>query len=352
MRPIALVLFLLTACAEVSDPLADSTWPSPVEPLARPCGELPVSALLAGPEGRAWLGCAHGRGVFRTTDAGVSFEPMHASPRLVVNQLVADADGQPLLCGRDLASPGRDAQLLRFHPDRGWRTLRSSPRDSAASCDRVAVGLDGGLALLESRGAGVSLHAADGQAWLEPTTWYAGSDPEPRLWDLAAGGGCWHALGADLTGPPRFLLPAGSERCLPLRDVEVDPELIGELWTVASPDDGASWLAGGRDLGEEPHSRAVLYRSLDGGEGWHALHLPGGLGWVRDLDFSASGTCGVAVGQRGGRDAGGFLLLSHDGGATWWELEAELPSLRVVSVLEQGFVVGGEGGFVGRGWCG
>jgi photosystem II stability/assembly factor-like uncharacterized protein len=348
MRALVFSLFL-SACAER---LADTARADLVEPLATPCGEFPVSALLAESDGRAWVGCSHGRGVFRTTDAGISFEPMHASARLVVNQLAADAGGRALLCGHDLASPGRDAVLLRYHPSRGWHTLRSSPRGQATSCERVAAAPDGALALLESQGAGVRLHAAAGRGWLEPSAWYAGTDPEPRLWDLATAGGCWYALGADLTGPPRFLLPAGSERCLPLRDVVVDHHLVGELWTLASPDGGGSWLAGGRDLGEEPFGRAVLYRSPDGGESWREQRLPPGLGWVRQLGFSPSGHCGVAVGQRAGLDAGGFVLVSHDGGTHWWELDLELPALRAVSVFEQGFLVGGEGGFLGAGRCG
>ena len=139
MRPTVLLFLLPTACADAADPLGDSSGSGLVQPLAPPCGDLPVTALLVGPDGLAWAGCSHGRGVFRTTDAGASFEPMHASPRLVVNQLVADARGRTLLCGRDLASPGRDAQLLRYESPRGWRTLRSSSRQDAASCERVAA---------------------------------------------------------------------------------------------------------------------------------------------------------------------------------------------------------------------
>jgi hypothetical protein len=141
----------------------------------------------------------------------------------------------------------------------------------------------------------------------------------------------------------------GKERCLPLKPVPVDPYLVGELWTLATPDGGESWLVGGRDLGGEPASRAVVFRSPDGGSTWRALSLPGGLGWLRQMAFSEDGFCGVAVGE--GDRGGGFVLLSRNGGRSWRALDGSFPPLRAVAVLGEGFLVGGDQGFLGRGWC-
>ena len=345
----ALVVSFLLACANPS--IEDSQPGEIVEPLTAACGHQPVRALLALPAGEAWVGCGDG-GVLRTLDAGESFEPMHASRQLQVNALALDGDGALLVCGRDLASRGVDALLLRFTERRGWESLLAGASRTDDACALLAVDSQGGLALSDTRGDALLLRAADAQAWQQPPGWWLGAPSQaPRVWDLQSGGGCWFGLGADLVSPPVFLRPASTQRCLPLRAVAVDPGLAGELWTLASPDDGEHWLAGGRELRDEAESAGVLYRSSPGGERWRPVPLPLGLGWVRDLDFSPSGACGVAVGSRTRPEEGGFVLVSQDGGRSWQEIDAQLPPLRVVSVLEQGFLVGGELGFVGRGRC-
>ncbi len=339
------ILLLLAACGS---PVPFDSQPfGSIEPLDSPCGEQPVDALLALEGGRAWVGCDGG--VFRTSDAGGGFEPMLASPRLEVHHLGLDVRGRVLLCGRDLAGPGPDDLLLRFRPQGGWTSLLAG--DDGA-CTELAVRTDGALAVVGEHDMGLQVLPPGSSEWHTVQRWWLDPHHGPqRVFGLSSDGGCWHGLGADLTSPPAFLMPAGGGRCLPLRGVTVDPFLVGELWTLASPDGGDSWVAGGRDLGDEPHSRAALYRSPDGGSLWRALETPRGVAWIRDLDFSSSGSCGVAVGSLAPLGRGGVVLISLDQGRSWQRLAADVPELSVVSVLEDGFLVGGEQGFVGKGRC-
>jgi hypothetical protein len=346
----SLVLLSLLCCLDGSS-LEDTASAGSLQPLGSPCGSAPVTAVLALEHGRAWVGCGADGGVFRTLDAGGRFEAMHASGRLAVNALASDGLQRVLLCGRDFDAEPRDPLLLRWSSDEGWRALATATSGAPQACARVEGGSPRSHALLGSSGQRLSLESEPAEVWVDAATWWASPEGAPFLYDLALDDGCAVAVGATVTDPPVFLRPVDGEACLPLEAVTVDPDLVGELWALASPDGGQSWVAAGRSLEREPHSRAVLHRSPDGGDSWRGVRLPPDLAWVRDVAFSSSGACGVAVGERAGPAGGGFVLVSPDQGWTWRELEGDLPSLRVVSVMDDGFLVGGEQGFVGMGWC-
>jgi len=351
-RVIIPVLSLLAGCAVPSHDLGDSWSTSLLEPLAGPCDQGAVVALALDADGAGWVGCEGSGALFRTQDAGGAYRPMHSSLRLEVNQLGWDHRGRMLLCGRDYASPGPDVLLTRWSEGEGWTPLLRTGDDGPSSCGRVAVDARGGLAVLGGDGGGLGLRAVGGADWLQPpVSWMGLPTIAPRLYAVSGDAPCWHALGADLTSPPVFLRPSSGSRCFPLEPVTVDAELVGELWTMASPDQGQTWLVGGRDLGDEPYSQAVIYRSPDGGLTWRALPLPAELGWLRRLAFSDDGRCGVGVGERSAEEPGGFVIVTEDQGRSWRSLDVDVPPLGVVEVGSEGFVVGGDDGYLGRGWC-
>lgn len=348
------VLFLvsLVACASPGADPGDSRSPGPLEPMDSPCTDGAVVALALDAAGSGWVGCEAGEILFRTTDAGEAFRPVHTSLHLEVNQLAWDNRDRLLLCGRDYASPGPDVLITRFSEDQGWMPLLRADQQGASACSQLALDGHGGMAMLGDDGALLSLRAADGDAWLQPSvSWMARPALAPRVYAIQGGNSCWYGVGADLTSPPVFLRPADGRRCSPLEAVSVDPDLVGELWALASPDGGDTWVVGGRALGAEAPNQAVLYRTPNGGESWRALPLPTGLGRLHQLAFSDDGSCGVGVGGRDTEGAGGFVIVSGDQGRSWRALDVQVPELWVAVVRDDGFVVGGDDGFLGRGWC-
>ncbi len=349
--PLSAVLFFLSLHAFGCRTPLDSSEPDEIDPLSGPCGPRPVTSVLLGAEGLGWVGCAGG-GVHRTLDAGASFEPMHASDRLEVRQLVFDEQGLLLACGQDLASPGPDTLLLRYSAEAGWeRLLSNGDRGLQGPCGRVAVDGAGALVVSSAGEPGLALRAPDDTTWQRPSGWWQGEIGEsPILYDLVQARGALYGVGADLISPPVFVAPAWRTRLLPLVGTTVDPDLDGELWALATPDDGETWLVAGRAWPADDWSRGVLYRSADGGSDWRSMALPPSAGWVRDLAYSPDGRCGVAVGHRRG-DQGGFVLVRSGKSFDWREVDVILPPLRTVAVVDGGFVVGGSQGFLGRGWC-
>lgn len=337
-----LTFSLLLACA---DPGSDSALADPLDAVPTPCGRAAVAALALAADGRGWLAC--GAALFATSDAGASFVSDAPAPGAEVAALLLEPDGALLACGREPRGPGL---LWRRGPSGGWtRELAAGDVAGLRVCGSVARAADGALAVTGPRQAVLALRATPGAPWRQPGGWWEGGEP-PRLFDLGGSDAGWAAVGAGLVGPPTFLASRSAAEPLPLLPQVPAADLVGELWALASPDGGATWIAGGRELGEED-VRAVLLRSDDRGARWRRLALPEGPGWVRDLAFGPDGRCGVAVGQRAWRAEGGFVLVSADGGERWVEVDAALADLRAAAVLDGGFVVGGADGTLARGWC-
>jgi hypothetical protein len=333
-------LFLLTAC---SPDLYDSGSASPIERLDLACGTAAVTAVALSPHGRGWVAC--GEKLLATTDAGRSFAPDAPAPGARIGRLLLDPDGSLLACGRELDGPG----LLWIRPHGDWTLLlEESEVAGLGPCEQVVRTPDGRLAVSGASSVGLALQGSDG-AWHQPEVWVAAPTP-PRVYDLVGSAGGLAAVGADLVGPPAFLASASPQQPLPLVPTVPDPALAGELWSLATPDEGATWLAGGRDLGDDDAPSAVLLRSADHGATWRPVPLPPGLGWVRTLAFAPDGRCGLAAGQRQARAEGGFLLVSCDHWASWAEVLVSAPPLRAAAALDEGFLVGGEGGYLGKGW--
>ena len=347
-RVVASLLSIASACRGALD---DSTATLDAEVLAGPCGTRQVAALALAEGGEGWVGCAGG-GLLHTRDAGRSFQPERGAERLDPVQLLLQEDGHLLACGRDRTRGREGALLLARSPGGAWRTLLAAGEiPGLDACRRAAPGPDGALAVAGLSLPGLALLREEGERWRLPSGWWAGAAAAPRLYDLAAVEHGWFAVGAGLVDVPIFLGPSGPEP-LPLQGTAPEPGLVGDLWALASPDSGDTWLAGGRSLADERGAEAVLLRSPDAGRSWERVGLPPGLGWVRDLAFSRSGRCGLVIGQRDPADEGGFALVSSDGGGSWLELEGPLPGMHVAAVLEEGFLLGGDGGLLARGPCG
>ena len=330
--------------------------------LADPClgAGTPYGLLFRdGQEG--FVGCGNGYGLWRTEDGGETFTRAHPSADLYVFQLTLDPEGRLLVCGRDYET---SKGMLYREDGTGWELLMkygtnpSAPQEAAISnCGAVAAQPDGRM-IAASLTSGDLLTSEDGgQSW----------SAEERYWEdanLTSGGyayyymlnlwtgldGTFAGAGSQITVPPTFFGPSLHDDgdWYNFHAYTVDDRIIGEVWSMGTPDDGATWVVGGRDQGATSRASGFIARSTDGGETWTQTVLPEGTDIVHDIAFD--GLAGVAVGHRYPVSDGGFVLITRDGGQTWTSVVAakEVPLLQSADIVGGTYWIAGDA-FLARG---
>lgn len=308
-----------------------------------------------------FVGCGNGYGLWRTADGGDSFARAHPSADLYVFQLSLDPDGQVLLCGRDYET---SKGMLYREDGEGWELLAKygtnagAPQEVAMSnCGAVAALPDGRMVMASLTAGDLSYSEDGGQSWSAEERYWEDANLDPdgyayhymlNLWTGLDG--AFVGAGSQITAPPVFFGPSthadGDWRNF--HAYTVDDAIIGEVWAMASPDDGATWIVGGRDQGASSRASGFLYRSADGGETWTPAALPEGTDIVHDVAFD--GPNGIAVGHRYPVSDGGFVLITRDGGATWTAptLDAQVPLLQSAAIVGDTFWIAGDA-FLARG---
>lgn len=303
-----------------------------------------------------WIGCGDGQGLWRTENAGESFVEGHPNTwtgELYVTDLVLDPQGNLLVCGRDY---GNDSLLSRYR-NGAWEDLLhygNNNQDSSAAqlsnCGVVAAAGDGSLIVASLTAGDISTSSNDGQTWTKEARYWEDANLDVGgysyyyLLNLVAAGGSYFGAGSDISSPPVFFGPSqhAGGSWSNFHAHTVDSRAQGEIWAIATPDDGQTWVAGGRDQRYSSVASGFLYRSEDQGESWNKLPMGGDLDVVQDLVFATDGQHGIAVGHRYPTSHGGFILLTSDGGQTWTERKEDVPPLYVASVVGTDFWVAGE----------
>ena len=313
-------------------------------------------AMLFESSQEGWVGCGDGKGLWRTENAGESFAEGHPNTwtgELYVTDLALDPEGSLLVCGRDY---GNDSLLSRYR-NGTWEDLLhygNNNQDSSAAqlsnCGVVAAAGDGSLIVASLTAGDISTSSNDGLTWTKEARYWedanldAGGYSYYYLLNLVAAGGSYFGAGSDITSPPVFFGPSqhAGGSWSNFHAHTIDSRAEGEIWALATPDDGQTWLAGGRDQRYSSVASGFLYRSEDGGESWSKLAMGGDLDVVQDLAFAADGRHGIAVGHRYPTSHGGFILLTEDGGQSWTERVEDVPPLYVASIVGTDFWVAGE----------
>lgn len=342
---------------------ADTGSSSPgVEELPDPCGGATIEAMSFKSTGEGWVGCNLGMGLHHTDDGGTSFTAGHPSTDLYVFAIVPEPGGSVLVCGHDYSTAGDGVLLYRGNLD-GWAPLlsygsnRSDPAAAQLSnCGQVAT-TETGVMIVASNTSGDLTWSTD-----KGVTW----NPEYRYWEeenleggyayhyllnLRSAGGAFYGAGSDITHPPVFFAPSDhpDAEVYHFEARVVDEAVTGEVWSMASPDEGRTWFVGGRDQARTSEASGFLYRSTDGGTTWESIPLGDTVDIVHDLAFDADGQRGIAVGHRYPPSSlGGFVLVTRNAGVTWSELDAEVPILQSAAVAGDSWWAGGDG-WVGRG---
>jgi hypothetical protein len=346
-----------------SDPNTPGNTSGAFSALVDPCnGATPYEVAFIS-EDEGYVGCGSEQGLHYTTDGGQTFVDAIISDNLYVYQVLADGSGDVLVCGQDYDT---DALVYRGSGT-NWEAIlyygsASDYGDQGVfmgTCGEIGMDGAGGLVVNSIAGIDVTASTDDGASWSAPND----------LWELsnvngtcqASTGRCTHQIsryvstsqglygaGSTDSEPPLFFRP-GSAELENLEKVVIDENMQGLVWSLATTDDGQTWLAGGRDDRESMEASGFIYRSTDGGETWDSLPLGPEIDVVYDIAIAEDGQHGVAVGHRYPPSSlGGFVLLTEDGGATWTEVDEDVPILQSCEARGSTWWAAG-GGFLARG---
>lgn len=345
-----------------SDTDAD-TDTDPVESLTEltdPCGGSGTPyALTFLDADNGYVGCGSGLGLWKTDDGGQNFTRGHPSNDLYVYEVAEDNAGRLLVCGHDYDTTSDGGMLFRL--DSGsWSTLLSygnNNTDPAAvymsNCGAMATSGSERLMVASLTAGDITWSENDGLTWVK----------EERYWEdanLDSGGYSYYYMlsmtslsdgsiyggGSQISEPPVIFSPTLHSQgdWTNFHASIVDNSIIGEVQSMATHDDGMTWLVGGRDQDATTEASGFIYRSTDSGESWTSISLPDGVDVVHDIEMD--GNRGIAVGHRYPTTQGGFILLTEDAGLTWTEVKAD------PAILQSAAIVGDTWWAAGDAWLG
>ena len=342
--------------ASTADPLFDSgqhhldrTTPAPLERLEDPCGGRGTPHIHADSERELVIGCDNGAGLWHSTDGGKSFSQSHSSRQLHVFDIARFRDGTLWVCGQDT----NGALVYRGQVGGPWEAMLSDNLDATSkrktemtSCGTLAEGPNGQPVVASLTEGTIAWFHSDGQDWEAATT----SEPQatsPRPPLLVGSNGRLFGTGGDTHSPPVFVTHRAPRQPTGQRphSIQIARSAAIEVWALASPDHGITWLAGGTDRAVDSiagrRAEGVMYTSRDGGAHWHPIELPEEIAIVRHIAFSKDGRRGVAVGHRAPSSGGGFALFTTDSGRSW-AIEDRLPMLESADVAGDTYWLAGD----------
>lgn len=349
-----------------TDADTDEPAPPPVYwELGDPCSGGTPYALYFQDETTGWAGCGSGMGLWSTADGGETFAAAHPSSGrgddLYINRIVPDPSGGLLVCGHDYSS---DPDPLLWRLQDGVTTVLltygSNSNDSGSAqmsnCGAVAAAGDGTILVASETAGDMTRSEDDGLTWTAEYRYWEdenlndGGYAYYYMLNMVAAGGAYYGAGTRIIEPPVFYGPSRHEagEWYNFHASDID-SFQGEVWALATPDDGATWFAGGRDQQRASEASGFFYRSDDGGASWTDISLGGTVDVMHDVVFAPDGRHGIAVGHRyPPATLGGFIALTEDGGLTWTERDEDVPPLYAAAIFGETFWVSGDG-YLARG---
>ncbi len=332
-----------------------------------PCGGQGTPYALTFLDGdRGYIGCGNGIGLWQTEDSGDSFSRAHPSTNLYAYQVQVEDSGALLLCGHDYQDD--DGALLMRKEGETWSTLLrygNNDDDPSATymsnCGAVASPSPGKLVVASLTAGDITVSEDDGETWMKEERYWEDDNFDGYSFYYVLGaasvGGSWYGAGSKIDAPPVFFSPSTDERAewWNMDATVIDASIDGEVWALATSDEGLTWFAGGRDQGQSSSASGFIYRSEDGGQSWTGGKSTltgigeGEIDIVHDIAFAADGLTGIAVGHRYPPSSkGGFVLFTRDGGLSWSALEEEVSLLQSATIAGDRYWVAGDG-FLARG---
>lgn len=334
------------------------TGPFSWSPLAGPCGGSGTNALWFDDPMTGFVGCgenANGEGLFTTVDGGLSFESNIRFNEVRIMDIrrgpdgvlygagIHQLDGYPLWSFEEEALI--DANGLY---DPGPTIL------SVTQAENAAVRADGQMLIDSLTGTSAAYRPAGGEfEELESLSEELLSDPDAlsmQVRRIVGHDNRFFAVGSRINDPARIHLPSQLEGATyHFHSVELQPETRdGELLDLHVWDDQHIIVAGHDQSERFPLIYLVEDADPYDTENWEKIELfSSGLeyqGGVNDLHVV--GDVVVLVGEKYVNAAGGFVVVSNDGGHTFEDVTPEgVAGLSRVWMFDDGSMVvaGGSG---------
>jgi len=334
---------------------ADAGSPLAPTELVDPCQGVGTPILHADNTHDLIVGCSNGAGLWHSTDGGDTFAKAHPSNDLYVFDLKRSRDGDLLVCGHDYEADG--VLLYRGQPGGSWDPVLSYGNNAAdlraaylSNCGAVAEGREGQLVVASLTAGDITWTEDGGNSWAKEFRYWEDDNLEPDgyafhyLFHLYGIDGEIYGAGSQITEPPVFFQPSphADADWWTLDSITIDNGVDGEVWALGTPDEGGTWVAGGRDQSASAQASGFLYWSGDAGETWDALELPSGTDIVRGVAFADNGLNGIAIGHKYPTSEGGFALVTSNGGQSWTPLDEDLPLLESVAVFGDTYWLAGD----------
>ncbi len=354
----ALACLTLSGCPLDDDPLGGDTdaglpaaGPWTLRP--HPCPARTSEALFPAADGTIYVGCgtgADGKGLWRTTNEGVTWAPIGGFEAWRVNDIDPAPDGGLYLAcihttSRDVVvHRAPDGTITPLHT----RTVQVNESFHVGHFART----DAGEAIAESLTGGALVYRAQDGVLFRGRDIWSSDGLGHQILGLTTDGERFYAVGSTIAEPPTvFLPPIGADRSdslfTPVRPL--GEAISGELWALAV--DGERLVAVGVD--QDADRGLVLVGRTDAfnAEAWAAPDVAGqvsGASWFRGVCLRGDRI--VAVGERQPwRRGGGLVFESTDGGDTWTNIapDADAPAWHRCAILDDGrlLVAGADGAF-------
>ncbi len=336
-------------------------------PLPGPCGGSATNAMWFDDPSTGFAGCgenADGEGLFSTIDGGATWESHSAFNEVRTMDIRRGPDGVLYAAGTDQLDGFSMWSIDETEADlelTGLYTPSNNAFTSVGQGENAAVTAAGQILVDSLTGTSAAYRPAAGMFEEHHSIGEAAiADPDNapafQVRRIVALDEQFYAVGSLINDPARVHLPSMDPAAtFHFHSVQLQPDTRdGELhdmhmWSATN------MIVAGHDQSE----RFPLIYLVDAdpyvGENWQQIELAdSGIeyqGGVNDLD--ASGDTVVAVGEKYPTSAGGFIVLSHDGGLTWDDITPEeaggVGALSAVQLFDDGqMVVGGGGGEMWR----
>lgn len=287
-----------------------------------------------------FAGCAYGtsKGFYRTTNGGASWSKVSGTVSgqslsdMVVYDIEKDSAGDIYLCG-SVGSGANKTYIAKYTVASATYSSVSKKSDFGAyypdDCKSMKINSAGEI--IFTRRADNYMYFYDGSTWTRNEGWDSDTTSNYPVYEIEMSGDDFYATGSSITYPAYFFSPRSSGAAYEMDVNTIDSALDAEGFAIESLS-ATDWLAGisfGYSTANLA-STSSLYYSHDGGISWSdaVVHLVDSGYYISNINDIAckSGTdiclaVGSMANSSSGSIIGGYLLMSTDGGETWYEYQ-------------------------------
>ena len=307
-----------------------------------------TEAMLVDDAGGMWIGCGSDEGLFYAADPFVDeFYEVDGFENYLVYDLEQGVDGKIYVAGGYwegapiLVSLDGDTITELLHYDSQAMPMGKSQNVALADDQKIMVdSLTGG-----------NIGYFDGNSWTEAYYWnegaLSGDEEGYQMSELVSLGSAFFAVGSVIASPPAVFFPSEKEGATYHFEVVelTDDSRYGALEAVAVLGED-HLIAGGADNSYHDTTLWSCTAQCRDAQSWQEQSFDFDAGKYTTIHFDDDGMHGIAVGELDPQSAGGFVLLTADGGASWTRVAGEYPGLTAAWAFDDGsYAIASGGGY-------